>query len=293
VEKTRFLAICGVIFLACVLSVVAAETADDNESIADKPVMRTEGIKQGQENAIDPNSSQESLKQAWPEIIRAVDSEAKNWANLEPEKRISLARASLKTTKTQLQFIRQVAESDGATKTVDVIDKLLEMRTAKLDDITDKERDTQRKEHLKKREEKHKVREETYKNRWSQSEIQAVNMDEKRMEDNMNLAGYKTYCNTLINEKGTIDIIMTSGSFDDSVSAKAIDDYIGAAVATVGKFTSGAKWESRKLIIKVGFGKWYEISTSDCRKAVELFNKQLYQEASDYTFTHLREIKNN
>ena len=127
----------------------------------------------------------------------------------------------------------------------------------------------------------------------SRSEWQIINADEKRMENGMNLSGYKTYCTTLLNEQGTIDIVMTSGSFKNSASSKAIDDYIGAAVATVGKITSNAKWESRKLIIKVGFGKHYEISTSDCRKCVELFNRQLYREMSDYMFAHLREIRNN
>lgn len=124
-------------------------------------------------------------------------------------------------------------------------------------------------------------------------EFQIITADEQRMENNMNSTGYKTYCHTLLNEEGTIDIVMTSGSFKDSVSREAIDNYIGAAVATVGKFTSNAKWESRKLIIKVAFGKWYEISTSHCRKTVELFNKQLYQKASNYMFAHLKEVKNN
>jgi hypothetical protein len=127
----------------------------------------------------------------------------------------------------------------------------------------------------------------------SRSEWQIINADEKWMENNMNLSGYKTYCTTLLNEQGTIDIVMTSGSFKDSASREAIDNYIGAAIATVGKFTSNAEWESRKLTIKVAFGEWHEISTSDCRKVVELFNKQLYQKASNYMFAHLKEIKNN
>lgn len=127
----------------------------------------------------------------------------------------------------------------------------------------------------------------------SRSEWQIINADEKRMENNMNSSGYKTYCNTLLNEQGTIDIVMTSGSFRNSASSKAIDDYIGAAVATVGKITSNAQWKSRKLIIKVGFGKQYEISTIDCRKTVELFNRQLYQESSDYMFARLKEIRDN
>ena len=117
--------------------------------------------------------------------------------------------------------------------------------------------------------------------------------DQKRMENNMNSAGYKTYCNTALNEEGTIDIIMTSGSFKDSASSEAIDNYIAAAVATVGHFANEARWESRKLIIKAGFGKCYEISTSDCTKAVELFRNGWYQQSSDYTFSHLRETKSN
>jgi hypothetical protein len=116
------------------------------------------------------------------------------------------------------------------------------------------------------------------------------------MESNMNSSGYKTYCNTILNEWGTIDIIMTSRSFNDSASSEAIDNYVAAAVATVGgvtRVTNQGKWKSRNLVIKVGFGKRYEISTSDCRKAVELFRYGRYQQASDYTFSHLRRIEGN
>lgn len=113
---------------------------------------------------------------------------------------------------------------------------------------------------------------------------------QKVLENNMNLAGYKTYCNIIKNKYGTYDIVMTSGSYKDNASPKAIDDYIGAAVASVGELTAYTKWKSKKLIIKIGFGKKYEILTSDCRKCVELFNRQQYQEASDYLFSHLRNL---
>lgn len=129
----------------------------------------------------------------------------------------------------------------------------------------------------------------------SQSEYQMIDADEKRMEAIMNRSGYKTYCTAFLNEVGTIDIVMTSGSFKDSVSNKAIDDYIGAAVATVGSITSQATWESRKLIIKVEIGKWHEITTADCRVTVELFNNARgvieYLKVSDYMFNHLRVIE--
>jgi len=121
---------------------------------------------------------------------------------------------------------------------------------------------------------------------------QDAEVAEKFMETMMNKAGYKTYCIMVWEEDTYYDIIMTSGSFKDSSSRDAIDNYIGAAVACAGSVTSQAQWKSKNLIIKVGFGEWYEISTYDCRKVVELFDKHQYQEASDYLFAHLKKIKN-
>lgn len=115
--------------------------------------------------------------------------------------------------------------------------------------------------------------------------------DEKKLENNMNQTGYKTYCTIIKNNYGTYDIMMTSGSFKDSMSSEAVDNYIGAAVASTGLLTSKSEWKARMLIIKVGLGKKYEISTLDCRKCVELFNHDLPQKASDYLFSKLKTIE--
>ena len=121
----------------------------------------------------------------------------------------------------------------------------------------------------------------------SQSEWDVINAGEQFMQQAMNAAGYKSYCAVMLNEEGTIDIVLTSGSFKDSVSKTVRENYIGAAVAITGVTTSKASWQSRKLTIKVGFGKFYEISTYDCRKCVELFNNHKHQECSNYLFAHL------
>lgn len=114
---------------------------------------------------------------------------------------------------------------------------------------------------------------------------------EKQMENNMNASGYQTYCNTVLNNDNTINIVMVSAGFKDNVTEDDIDNYIGAAVAAVGRITSKMKQKARKLIIKIGFGRQYEILAVDCRKVVQLFNEKKYQASSDYLFSRLKRIK--
>lgn len=135
-----------------------------------------------------------------------------------------------------------------------------------------------------------------------QDEQQAFDTAERLIENRMNLTGYKTYCTIFINKLGDIDIVMTSGSFKDSISDETSDNYIGAAVACVGKATStyvgkatpDINLGTKRLIIKIG-GKSYEITITNCRKAVELWNNARgvieYLKVSDYIFNHLREIE--
>lgn len=125
----------------------------------------------------------------------------------------------------------------------------------------------------------------------SQTDRQKTQITEKSMQDSMNSAGFKTYCTIVLNEYGTRDIIFTSGSSKDSISSKAIDDYIGAAVGAVAGLSPNLPWASRNLIIKVGFGRQFVISTSDCRRTAELFRQGGYQQSSDYLFGQLKEVK--
>ncbi len=170
--KIRFLAIWGLILSACVLLAVAAETAEEDESTTEDAVMHAEETEQVEVEAAEPNSPEEMLKKAWVDADRAGDSEAKGWLELEMDKRIEFARAAQKTTEAQLQIVKMIAESEGATQTVAAIDKILEARVAKVDEVLDEAREARRQERIKELEERRKAREEMRKNRRDRSTTQ-------------------------------------------------------------------------------------------------------------------------
>jgi hypothetical protein len=119
-------------------------------------------------NAPDLNSPEEKLKKAWAEVNEATDSEARDWMDLETEKTLGLARASLRTTEAQLNLIKLVAQSEGATQTVAAIDEVLRIRSAKLDAVAERAKDARREERLREREERRKAIEERRKSRREQ-----------------------------------------------------------------------------------------------------------------------------
>jgi len=165
VEKVRFLVVCGAILSACVLLAVAAEMADENESTAEESVMHAERMEEEKTEATEPNSPEEMLKKAWADVDRASDSEAKHWLELEMDKRIEFARASQRTTEAQMRLLKLVAESEGATETVAAIDKILEVKSANVEEVLDEAREAKRQERLQQMEERRKAREEMRKNR--------------------------------------------------------------------------------------------------------------------------------
>jgi hypothetical protein len=165
VEKIRFLAICGAILSACILLAVAAEVPEGDEPTTEETMRHAEGIEETEAEAAEPNSPEEMLKRAWADVNRANDSEAKRWLDLEMDKRIEFARASQRATEAQMRLLKLIAESEGASETVAAIDKILEVKKAKVDEVLDEAREAKRQERLKELEDRRKAREEMRKNR--------------------------------------------------------------------------------------------------------------------------------
>jgi hypothetical protein len=160
VDKTRLLVICGVILSVSVIMASATDTADVNEPADDETVMQYEDVNESQAETPEPNSPEAMLNRAWAEAERANDSEAKGWLKLEMEQRIEFARAAKKTTDAQLELLKMIAESEGATQTIAAIDKILEERAAKVDEVLDEAREARRQERIKELEERRRAREE-------------------------------------------------------------------------------------------------------------------------------------
>jgi hypothetical protein len=165
VEKVRFLVLCGAILSACVLLAVAAEPAEVNESTTEETTTHAEGMEEAEAEATEPNSPEARLARAWADVERAVDSEAKHWLELEMAKRVEFAKAAQRATEAQLHLLRMIAESEGAMQTVAAVDKIVEVRAARVDEVLDEAREARRQERLKEMEERRKAREEMRKNR--------------------------------------------------------------------------------------------------------------------------------
>jgi hypothetical protein len=165
VDKTRLLVICGFILSVFVPIALAADTNDVNEPAENEAVMQLEDVNEAQTEVPDTNSPEAKLNKAWSDAERANDSEAKGWLKLEMAERINFARTAQRTTETQLELLKMIAESEGATQTVAAIDKLLEDRAAKVDEVLDQAREERRQERIKELEEKRKAKEEMRQNR--------------------------------------------------------------------------------------------------------------------------------
>ena len=117
----------------------------------------------------DANSFEARVERGWVEIEQAADSEARGWMALEMDKRTEFTRTAQRTTEVQLHLLRLVAESEGATQTVAAIDKILEARSAKVEEVLDEAREARRQERIKQREERRKALEEKLKSRREQT----------------------------------------------------------------------------------------------------------------------------
>ena len=161
-SKTRLL-----IILSVILSVITliAFAADMNEPTNDEATMQSKDANEAQAAAPDPNSPEAKLDKAWSDAERANNSEARGWMELEMSQRINFARTAQRTTEAQLDFLKMIAESEGATQTVAAIDKLLEARAAKVDEVLDEAREARRQERIKEMEERRRAREEMRQNR--------------------------------------------------------------------------------------------------------------------------------
>jgi len=165
VDKTRLLVICSAILSVIVLVALAADTNEVSQPADNNTVMQHEDVNEAQAETPDPNSPEAKLNKAWVDADRANDSETKGWLKLELDQRIEFARAAKRTTDTQLDLLKMIAESEGATQTVAAIDKLLEARAAKVDEALDQAREARRQERIKEMEERRKAREEMRQNR--------------------------------------------------------------------------------------------------------------------------------
>lgn len=156
VNKTKLLAICCSILSVFVLMAFAA---DMNEPSDDETMMKSSDANETAET-LDPNSLEAKLNKAWFDAERANNSEAKGWLKLEMDQRVDFARAAQRTTEAQLEYLKMIAESEGAAQTVEAIDKLIEVRTAKVDEVLDEAREARRQERMKELEERRRAREE-------------------------------------------------------------------------------------------------------------------------------------
>lgn len=114
---------------------------------------------------LDPNSPEAKIAEAWKEFESASNGEGRQLNDLDTDKRFRLARAAKRQSLAELNLIRLVAEQEGATQTVEAIDKMIEMRLVKLDAALDEAKDARRQERMKEREERQRVLEERRKSR--------------------------------------------------------------------------------------------------------------------------------
>ena len=114
---------------------------------------------------LDPNSPEAKIAEAWKEFESASNGEGRQLNDLDTDKRFRLARAAKRQSLAELNLIRLVAEQEGATQTVEMVDKMIEMRLVKLDAALDEAKDARRQERMKEREERQRVLEERRKSR--------------------------------------------------------------------------------------------------------------------------------
>jgi hypothetical protein len=114
---------------------------------------------------LDLNSPEDKIAEAWKEFESASNGEGRQLNDLDTDKRFRLARAAKRQSLAELNLIRLVAEQEGATQTVEAIDKMIEMRSVKLDAALDEAKDARRQERMKEREERRRVLEERRKSR--------------------------------------------------------------------------------------------------------------------------------
>ena len=182
-ERVRLLMVLGLILSVVVFLSVAAAADQEGEpnglqpeaagapEEALVPVEEVRGPAEPQDvnAAVDANSFEARVERGWTEIEQAADSEARGWMALEMDKRIEFTRTAQRATEAQLQLLRLIAESEGATKTVAAIEKILEAKSTKVEEVLDETREARRQERIKQREERRKALEEKLKSRREQT----------------------------------------------------------------------------------------------------------------------------
>ena len=172
-KKARFLVAAGVILSVIGFLAVAAmeeePVADEGQSVSASSEEPQESGQAAEANAVDANSFEARVERGWVEIEQATDSEAKGWMELEMDKRIEFTTAAHRTSEAELQLLRLIAESEGAAQTVAAIDKMLEARSAKVQEVLDEAREARRQERMKEREERRRALEEKRRSRREQT----------------------------------------------------------------------------------------------------------------------------
>lgn len=140
----------------------AADESDSDEDMAD------EADKPEQSDSVpwaglkaDPNTIQE-IENAWEQADRAAGSESRQATrmSLSDEKideNINLIRASNRQVESELELLRLIAQAEGATRTVETIDRLMEQRQANMDDMMERVRRVKNQERLQEREERRQM----------------------------------------------------------------------------------------------------------------------------------------
>jgi hypothetical protein len=171
VKNVRFLVVAGVILSVIGFLALAAgngESATGEQQKAPAVTEKASEPNQAGPGKAEPNSPQERIAAAWQEFEMASNSDARQMGDLETEKRFRLARAAKRQAEAEFKLIRLIAEQEGATATVAAIDKMTEIRYAKLDADLDEAKSAWREERVKEREERMKAREERRKTRREQ-----------------------------------------------------------------------------------------------------------------------------
>lgn len=171
-RKIRFLMLFAIIL--SVFMFVAGSADDANEPVLnenEEAVQETEpndaDVVQAEPNetAVAQEEPEEiTLEQAWTDANDAFDAESRSWMR-EGAEQVNIAKAALRTTETELRLLKMIAISEGADETVAAIDKLLQNRVAKVDELLDRAKNSRREEIMRQKEERRKAYEERRRNR--------------------------------------------------------------------------------------------------------------------------------
>jgi hypothetical protein len=110
--------------------------------------------------SIDPNDPNAAARREWLEQVKGIlediekqsEEEVRIWLENRGDRRTDQARRVYTQVENEYNELREVAEGEGASKTVELINKILQAREKRLEEIEQKIEDERRKERLRERE---------------------------------------------------------------------------------------------------------------------------------------------